>query len=65
MLKAGIILIIIGASSYILPMIGMQNRLIAVFPHEVQPYVGGAVIAVGAILTVLALKKGKKKDEKK
>jgi len=65
MLKAGILLIIIGASSYILPMIGMQNRIIAAFPHEVQPFVGGAVIAVGAVLTVLGLKKSKKKDEKK
>ena len=65
MLKLGVLLVLIGASTYVLPMINMQNRLVALFPANVQPYVGGGVIAVGAILCVLGLKKGKKKDEKK
>jgi hypothetical protein len=65
MLRVGILLIIIGASSYLLPMIGMQNRLIAAFPPEVQPFIGGAVIGVGVILSLIGLKSGKKKGEKK
>jgi hypothetical protein len=64
MLKVGVLLIIIGASSYVLPMIGMQNRIIAAFPNEVQPFIGGAVIGVGVILTLVGLK-SKKKAEKK
>ena len=65
MLKIGVLLVIIGASAYVLPMIGMQNRMVALFPLNIQPYVGGGVIGLGAILCILGLKKGKKKGDKK
>ena len=65
MLKVGVLMVVIGASAYVLPMIGRQNIIIGLFPANVQPYVGGGIIAVGAVLCLLGLKKGKKKDEKK
>lgn len=65
MLKAGVLLVLVGASAYVLPMMNMKNRLVALFPLNLQPYVGGGIIGVGVILCVLGLKKGKKKGDKK
>jgi hypothetical protein len=65
MLKLGVLLVVIGASAYVLPMIGLRDRITALFPPNLQPYVGGGIIAVGAVLCLLGLKKGKKKDDKK
>ena len=62
--KLGGFLIVIGAGSYILPMMGRQFILMSVFPENIRPYAGAGVIAVGIVLLVLGLK-GKKKEEKK
>lgn len=62
--KIGGVLIVLGAGSYILPLMGRQFILVSIFPAEMQPFVGGAMIGLGAILCVLALKR-KKKEEKK
>jgi hypothetical protein len=64
MLKVGVLLIIIGVSTYVLPLIGWHNLIVSAFPPEAQPFVGGAVIGLGVILTLVGLK-SKKKAEKK
>jgi hypothetical protein len=53
----GIILILLGIGSYILPMMGRQFMLVSIFGDS--PLVGAAFIIVGAVLTFLGIRRGK------
>ena len=58
----GVMLLVIGAGSFILPMMGRQFILVSVFgQYEKAAAIG--MIVVGAILTVLSLR-GQKADKK-
>ena len=58
----GVGLLVIGAGSFILPMMNMQFKLVSVFgPYEKPAAIG--MIVVGAILTGLSFR-GQKADKK-
>jgi hypothetical protein len=53
MLSLGVLLVILGVGSFVLPMIGYQFRLIE--PLEpYQPWAGIALAAVGLVIVILA-----------
>lgn len=60
MKKWGIILLVFGVGSFILPFFGLQFRLLSLF-GEATPIVGAILAIVGVILLVLPL--GMKKEE--
>ncbi|HRD77350.1 MAG TPA: hypothetical protein PK264_15695 [Hyphomicrobiaceae bacterium] len=54
MLGIGILLLILGAGSYVLPMMGMQFKLMSIF-GAYQGWAQIGAIVVGAILVVMSL----------
>jgi hypothetical protein len=52
----GIVLIIIGAGSFILPQFGIQFRLMSAF-GENQPIAAAVAIGLGLLLVFLSLRK--------
>ena len=63
MKSVGIFMIVIGAASFVLPLVHMNVRGFSAIPENIRPFVGGGLIALGVILAFLGRKK--KKDEKK
>jgi hypothetical protein len=58
----GILLIVLGVGSFILPMMGMQFRLLSIFGEYTN--IAGAVMAViGVILLGISFMAGKKTGE--
>jgi hypothetical protein len=53
----GIILLIFGIGSFVLPMMGMQFRLLSIF-GEAAPIVGIILAVVGALLLALSFRGG-------
>ena len=61
MFGIGVFLVILGVLSFVLPLIGMQHRLM-VHLEAYQPIPGIVAIALGAVLAFFGRgKKGKKK----
>lgn len=56
----GLMLLIVGAGSFILPMLGRQFILVSVFGQYEKPAAIGMIV-VGAILTLMSLKGQKEK----
>ena len=63
MKSVGFFLVILGAGSFVLPLINMNVRGFDMIPVNARPFVGGGLIAVGAILAFLG-RKGKKQEKK-
>jgi hypothetical protein len=59
----GILLIIMGAGSLLLPSLGFQFRLMELV-DAYQPYVGIVVAIIGAVLVVLGMTRGSRKTAK-
>lgn len=59
----GIMLLLIGAGSFVLPRMGIQFKLISLF-GAYQTHAAIGFLAVGAVLLLLGLKGGKKPDKK-
>jgi drug/metabolite transporter (DMT)-like permease len=53
MLSLGVLLVILGVGSFVLPMIGYQFRLIEPL-DPYQPWAGIALAAVGLVIVILA-----------
>ncbi len=51
----GILLIILGIGSYVLPMMGMQFMLVQIFGDS--PVVGASFIVAGGVLLLLSFRK--------
>jgi hypothetical protein len=52
----GVLLVILGIGSFVLPMIGLQFRLMDVV-EDYQPYAGIVVAAIGAVLIYLGMQR--------
>ena len=53
----GIMLLIFGIGSFVLPMMGMQFRLLSLF-GEYSQIAGGVLAVIGAILVAVSFKTG-------
>jgi hypothetical protein len=53
----GVIFLIFGVGSFILPLMGVQFKLLALF-GEATPYIGGGLAVIGAVLVVLSFVTG-------
>lgn len=62
MRSAGIWMLILGVGGFILPLIGIQFRLLSVF-GEGQSYVAGGLAVLGLILLVLSFVSQSEKPE--
>jgi len=63
MIGWGVTILIIGIGSFLLPMMGMQFRIMAIF-GEGNEQMGGVILAViGVILIVIGALKGRKSGE--
>ncbi|AXQ27494.1 hypothetical protein D0B54_01820 [Solimonas sp. K1W22B-7] len=51
----GIYCLVFGIGAFILPMMGMQFSILALF-GEALPFVAGALIVLGVVLTALSFK---------
>jgi hypothetical protein len=58
----GFVLLLIGASHYVFPLINMRSRILSLFGEQ-QQVAAIAALAVGAVLFALSFRK--KKEEKK
>ena len=59
----GFLLLLIGASHYVLPLLNMRSRILSLFGEQ-QQVAAIASLAVGAVLFGLSFRK-KKEEEKK
>ncbi len=57
MIGWGILLIVLGAGSLLLPQLGFQFRLMELL-EDFQPYAGIAVALIGAVLVYLGMNRG-------
>lgn len=55
----GIMLLLLGAGSFILPKMGYQFKLISIF-GEYQTFAAIGFVVVGGVMTLLSFKGGKK-----
>jgi hypothetical protein len=55
----GIFSLILGVGAFVLPMMGMQFRLLNVFGEENTPLLAGLLIVVGVVLVGLSMRKAK------
>ena len=58
----GIYSLIFGIGSFVLPMMGLQFRILSILGND-TPYVGGALIVVGLILVGLSFRTSKTATE--
>lgn len=59
----GFLLLLLGASSFIFPMIGFRSRIMSAF-GENEKIAAGAALGVGAVLFGLSFRGGKKEEQK-
>jgi hypothetical protein len=64
MRSTGIWLLILGGGSFILPMFGLQFRLLDLL-GDARPIVAGAMAVVGVVLLALSFKSGTAKTAEK
>jgi hypothetical protein len=57
MRTAGIWMLVFGIGAFVLPFMGLQFKILAVF-GEALPYVAGGLAVVGAILLALSFRGG-------
>lgn len=55
MISWGIFAIVLGIGSFVLPMIGLQFRLMSLV-EDFQPFAGIAVAAVGVVLVIIGIR---------
>ena len=55
MKRLGAILVVLGVGSFILPLIGMQFRILSAIDPHAQPLLGGALAVGGVLLLVLGM----------
>ncbi len=55
----GVLLFVLGVGSFILPMIGMQFRLISIFGPGSEPVVGGIAAVIGLVLIGVSVMGGR------
>ena len=60
---AGVLLMIMGAGSFVLPKMGIQFKLISVF-GQYQMHAAIGFLVVGALLFAMSLRGGKKPEKK-
>lgn len=53
MTRLGVTLLIFGLGAFLLPMFGMQFRLLQLFGEGNTPFIGGGLIAVGLLIAVV------------
>jgi hypothetical protein len=58
MKSLGVLLVVLGAGSFILPMVGLQFRLMSIF-GDAQPVVAVVAVLVGVVLLVISTMRGK------
>jgi putative Mn2+ efflux pump MntP len=54
----GVALLVFGIGSFILPLIGMQFRLLSIFGEGSQPIVGVVLAVIGAVLIFVSMTRG-------
>ena len=64
MKTVGLFLVLLGASSYILPMLGRHSFILSFFGAQ-EKFAAPAAIGLGVVILLLGLRKKKSKDEKK
>ena len=57
MLSAGIWMLVLGIGAFVLPLMGLQFKILAVFGDSL-PYVAGGLTAVGAVLLAMSFRGG-------
>ena len=52
--RFGLLFLVIGGASFLLPMVGMQLKIINALGPGTQPIVGGLLVVVGIVLIVVS-----------
>ncbi|MCY2963511.1 MAG: hypothetical protein NT069_07645 [Planctomycetota bacterium] len=62
MVRLAIWLLVLGIGSIVLPMMGMQFKLLSALGDN-APYVGGGMAAIGLVLLILGTRGNQKTDD--
>lgn len=57
MRNTGIWLLVLGGGSFVLPMFGLQFRILDIL-GEARPFVAGAMALVGAVMVAISFRSG-------